>query len=156
MTMKVARRGPVQLRFDDSGVTVTPEDQDRFFLTAKQAIKACRESKSQELMIQRFKDEFLAKIHDWCNRHSDMIGECYVASSPYGAVMSVFVIGSTGHYDFSLSDPISDLEISLVDNGWTADVVQLPDGDVSRRMSFFDEEKAIQVYGERRGASSES
>jgi hypothetical protein len=147
MAAVVRHKGPVQLRFDDGKVVVTPEDQDRFVLAADSAVSACQMMNAGLELRRRFTDEYLTRVFQWSQQHADGIQSVYVAFQDVG--LSVFVVGSSGEYDFKLDDPISDLEAEMEDKGWTCDIVQLPTGDVESRRSFFDEEKSIEVYAKR-------
>lgn len=148
MGTELSRKGPVQLRFDDGRVVVTPEDQDRFVLAADRAVEACQMMNAGLQLRQRFADEFLARIFQWCQEHADRVSDCYVAMRD--GTLTVFVMGPSAEYDFELDDPISELEAEVEDKGWSSDIIQLPARDGDSRRAFFDEEKAILVYAKRR------
>lgn len=149
MTMgrELSLKGPVQLRFDGGRVVVTPEDRDRFVLAADMAVQACQMMDAGLQLRQRFEDEFLSRLYQWCQVHADRIGSCYVAMRD--GTLTVFVIGPGKEYDFSLDDPISDLEAEMEDKGWSCDIVQVPVDDADSRRTFFDEDQSIQVYAKR-------
>src|SRR5258708_25252478 len=79
MGTELRHRGPVQLRFDGGKVVVTPEDQDRFVLAADRAVEACQMMNAGLQLRQRFAEEFLARIFQWCQEHADRVNDCYVA-----------------------------------------------------------------------------
>jgi hypothetical protein len=147
MGTQTRHKGPVQLRFDGGKVVVTPEDQDRFVLAADTAVQACQWMNAGLQLRQKFADEFLARVFQWCQQHADSVGSCYVAMRD--GALTVFVIVSKDEYDFSLDDPLSDLEAEMEDKGWSSDFIQLPAGDADSRRAFFDEEKSIEVYAKR-------
>jgi hypothetical protein len=144
---KTGIKGPVQLGWDDDRVVVTPEDQDRFIITAQKAVRACQQANVEAMMVDRFKDEFIGSIHRWCQRHADKVGECYAAVRDGTA--AVFVIGSAPKYDFSLGDSLSALELELHHKGWATDVLQLPASDKATLRTFFDPVTAILIYADR-------
>jgi hypothetical protein len=147
MQNQVRHKGPVQLRFDGGKVVVTPEDQDRFVLAANSAVEACQMMNAGLQLRQRFADEFLTRIYQWCQQYADRVNDCFVAMRD--GTLTVFIIGAKGEYDFSLDDPISELEAEMEDKGWSSDVVQLPGDDADSRRTFFDEDTSIQVYAKR-------
>ena len=147
MHTELTNKGPVQLRFDGGKVVVTPEDQNRFVIAADRAVEACQLMDSGLQLRERFKEEFLTRLFQWCQQHADKIQGCYVAIRD--GTLTVFVIGVSGTYDFDLDDPISELEAEMQDKGWSSDIIQLPAGDSDSRRAFFDEETSILVYAKR-------
>jgi len=145
---------PIQLQWGDGQVVVTPEDQDRFVKEAKWAVAACQGFIQIEKIFAKFKDEFLAKLRGWCERNADRITDCYVPfASPHG--VQVYVIGASEGFDFQLSELLSELEQSLDNDGWVADILQLPQSSPEMLLSFFDPSRSIQVYGNGSGTPSE-
>jgi hypothetical protein len=147
MSPTLKHQGPIHLRFDAGKVVVTPEDQDRFVLASESAVQACQIMNASLQLRERFKEEFLAGLFRWCQDHADKVGECYVAISH---VLSVFIVGTSGKYDFSLDDPISDLEMAMDEKGWSCDILQLPSNDTDSLKAFFNKEQSILVYAQRR------
>jgi hypothetical protein len=147
MGTQTRHRGPVQLRFDGGKVVVTPEDQDRFVLAADTAVEACQLMNAGLQLRQRFADEFLARVFQWCQQFADRVSACYVAMRD--GTLTVFVIVSREEYDFGLDDPLSDLEAEMEEKGWSSDFIQLPNGDADSRRAFFEEEKSIEIYAKR-------
>jgi hypothetical protein len=147
MSTELTHKGPVQLRFDGGKVVVTPEDQNRFVIAADKAVEACQLMDAGLQLRERFKEEFLTRLFQWCQRHADKINGCYVAIRD--GTLTVFVIGASGTYDFDLDDPISELEAEMQDKGWSSDIIQLPADDSDSRRTFFDEETSILVYAKR-------
>jgi hypothetical protein len=139
---------PIQLRWDDGKVVVTPEDEDRFIQEAGWAVRACQQKLAQDRFVEQFKNEFLLALHGWCESHSDRVRDCYVV--PGSAWISVFIVTSAPGYDFDLSDAVADLEMALFEKKWPADVLQIPNAGPESLQTFFDREKAIQVYGNSR------
>ena len=71
MKSETRTKGPVHLRFDDGRVVVTPEDEDRFVLQSGQAVEACQMANAKTHWIEAFKNEYLARSHQWCSEHKD-------------------------------------------------------------------------------------
>jgi hypothetical protein len=136
------------LRFDDGKIAVTAEDEDRFLLAAGQAVESCQWISKRDQLIERFKEEFLARLHAWCLEHADQISACYLVTR-LDLAMTVFVIGATNRYNFALNDPISDLELEMEQKGWSCDILQLPASTAEHHRAFFREEEAILIYAQR-------
>ena len=56
------------------------------------------------------------------------------------------MIGASKSFDFQLGDMLSELEQTLDNDGWTADILQLPKSSDAMLRSFFDPARSIQVY----------
>ncbi len=137
----------IQLSYSDSGnVTVTPENEDRFVLTAQNAVRACQEHHLNNEAIKRFKTGFLRPLHEWCLKHASSITACFIAAPTDH--LQVFVIGATPKYDFALGKEVSALERQLYDAGWKLSVLQIPDSDEEELQTYFDIEGALQVYAQ--------
>jgi len=137
----------VRLSYMDGGtVVVTPEDEDRFVLTAQKAVKACQDQHPTGEAIKSFKSRFLLPLVNWCKRHTDRVQACYLPV-PVGH-LQVFIIGVSRKYDFELGKDIAGLELQLFDAGWRVNVLQIPHGDEEDLQTFFDVEGALQVYAQ--------
>ena len=147
--------GPIQaLNWNGGDVLITPEDNDRFVREAKWAVSACQSAMALEIYVKEIKHKFLFEIHKWCEQHQDKVQSAFVVLMPN--YFQVFVVTKSHRYDFELSDPLSDFEMELFKNGWSCEVLQIPDGSYETLETFFDTEKSIQVYGQSSGTSRES
>jgi hypothetical protein len=127
-------------------VVVEPEDEDRFVVSAQQAMKACQDSHRQELAVYAFKKEFLEPLIDWCRRHKNQVQACYIPI-PKGFIQ-VFVIGSSPKYDFDLGKELSELELRFADAGWSVSFLQIPASPEEILLGYFKMEGAIEVYAQ--------
>lgn len=135
----------IRLGYAAGKVVVTPEDEDRFVLTAQHAVTACQNHHRQDEAVKSFKIEFLGPLIDWCKRHADRVRACYIPV-PLGYVQ-VFIVGSSYQYDFDLGRAISRLELELADSGWSVNVLQLPNSDDEEDLqTYFAVEGALQAY----------
>ncbi len=146
MTTKSRTEGQI-IRLTHRGrqVIVEPDDEDRFVMTAQNAVKACQDSKQRQEAIRTFKEGFLVPLLDWCRKFLDKVQACYVAAPT--TFLQVFVIGKSQKYDFDLSEELSALELKLADT-WRVSVLQLPATAPDDLQSFFNTEGAIEVYAE--------
>lgn len=136
-------QGPIQLVLEGPHVVVAKKDQERFTNEALQAMRACPNGLEAKNFWQRFQDQFLATVHQWCRQHSDRVTACYV---PFPRDhLQVFVVSSAGKYDFSLSDDLAALEMDLFEKNWPSDINQVPFGS---QLTFFNPTASIQVYGD--------
>ena len=154
MTSQLQELKPIQLRWGDGQVVVTPEDQDRFVREAKWAVAACQGLLQLETFVKKLQEELLTAVHKWCERNAGRVLACYIPfASPQ--VIQVFVIGNGAALDFQLCELTSELESSLEQEGWSTDIVQLPNSSPEMLLSFFDPSRSIQVYGNTSGTQVE-
>jgi hypothetical protein len=143
--MTTANHSVIVLNRTSGQVTVEPEDEDRFVISAQEAVKACRNELNADQAIRTFKQEFLAPLRAWCETHSSRVEACFVP--PPTGHLAVYVIGVSDRYDFALGDEIAALELALADRGWRVGVMHLPNGPDEYLLSHFNPEGAIKVYG---------
>jgi hypothetical protein len=145
MTKTAIPHRAIQLRYSDGIVMVTPEDEDRFFMTAQRAVEACQEAHRLDAAVRSFKEQFVRPLHDWCGAHRRGVQSCYVPM-PTGGHLKVFVVGSSARFDFSLATEVANLELTLSDAGWSVNVLQIPAASEDDLHTFFDPNESIQVY----------
>jgi hypothetical protein len=153
MEKALSRREPIHLSYRDGQVTVTPEDQDIFFLSAEKATEACRQAVRAEERVANFKREFLVPLRDWCVAHADRVSACYLPQ-PAGH-LQVFVVTNRPRFDFQLSEEMAALGLRLTKAGWRVGVWQLPSADKESLSAFFNPEGALEVYAQRGSAPQE-
>jgi len=154
MTQLSRTRKPVYLRFDGGKVFITPEDHPRFIMAAKRAVKILQREKAVEEKLRQFNDEYLPLLYQWCLDRRDKIRACYLdAPTPHG--LTVFVIAATDQYDFELGDEISQFALRLEREGWSSNILQIPDGEEEDLRTFFKPENALEVYAQAKAASGE-
>ncbi len=146
-----SRKGDViVLTYSARQITVEPENEDRFGMTARKAVQACVDRHREDQAMLRFKQDFLRPVRDWCERHADTVKGCYIPD-PVGFVQ-VFVVTTSSRFDFDLGAELAALELQLFDAGWRASVTQLPDADDAELATFFNPKGAIEVYADRQPA----
>jgi hypothetical protein len=94
-------------------------------------------------MVERFMDNVVVPVQEWCKANEDKVRTCYISISE--DVPAVFVVGSSAGYDYSLSKPLAKLEMDLHGKGWACNVLQLPGGDPNLLPAFIAESTAIRV-----------
>jgi hypothetical protein len=156
MTQLLAsQKGPVQLHYDCGQVVVTPQDEDRFVLAARQAVSACQGAVVVDRLVNQFKTDFLARLHRWCIEHQASVQGCYVPYPPScGCAIKVFIVARAVAFDLDLSDAIADLELDLDSAGWPSDVLQIATGGLEELQVFFDPEQSIQVCDNGNGSTA--
>lgn len=135
----------IQLRYSDGVVMVTPEDEDRFFITAQRAVEACQEAHQFDAAVRSFKEQFVKPLHDWCGERQASIRSCYVPLPAFGH-LKVFVVGSSPRFDFALAADVSELELALNDAGWSVNVLQISATSEDDLRTYFNPNDSIQVY----------
>lgn len=149
-----AQKDYIRLNFDGGDVIVTPGDEDRFVITAQNAVEACKESHLKNQALQIFKMELLAPLNEWCTKHEQEIDSCYIPMS-YRQVQ-VFVITKSQKYDFVLGEALSALELFFVDKGWRISILQLPKSEEEELHTFFNIKESILVYAKLQAAPGKS
>ena len=151
-TTENSKNQTIQLNYSDTGhVTVTPDDEDRFVLTAQNAVKACQKHFRATEAIKRFKSDFIGPLRQWCTANAARVAACYVPAPTDH--LQVFVIGATPAYDFALGQEVSALERELYHAGWKLSVLQIPQSSDEELSTYFDLDGALQVHAQFQPAS---
>jgi hypothetical protein len=139
--------GVIRLDCSAAGtVLVTTDDEDRFFLTAQHAVKACQDYHRRTEASKNFKAFFIVPLYEWCNAHARQVSACYI---PFPEThIQVFVIGTSKEYDFELGKEVSALELRLAKEGWRINILQLPLSGQEDLQAYFDIDGALQVYAQ--------
>lgn len=149
------RRDVILLNYSSSGhVTVEPQDEDRFVISAQKAVEACQQHHRGEQVIKVFKQKFLQPLRVWCEEHASKVRGCYVPPLP-GDYLEVYVLGETRKYDFDLGRELAKLELQLFDMGWRVNVVQIPDCPNESLQTHFNPDGAIEVYAKPKSPSDQ-
>ena len=147
-------RKPVHLHFAGGKVLITPEDAKRFRIAAGRAVKAIQREKDADEYRRRFQDDYLPRLHAWCEMNREAVRACYLGlPTPHG--LTVFVVGSSPRYDFVLGGKISEFALDLEDEGWSSTIIQITHGEPEDLLAFFDPESALEVYAQPEAASGE-
>jgi len=146
------RQGPVYLRFDDGKVFVAPEDYNIFMIEARRAIEALRSAVEVDGWVKSFFDEYVPYLHEWCQKREDLVEACYFA---FSSGQKVFIV-TKGGYNVQLGEEISKLELDLANMEWSCDVLQIPDGDDEELQTFFNPDRAVQIYAQPKTAPTKS
>jgi hypothetical protein len=150
------KRDVILLNYSSSGhVTVEPQDEDRFVISAQKAVEACQQHHRGEQVIKVFKQKFLQPLRVWCEEHASKVRACYVPPAPAG-YLEVYVLGETQKYDFDLGRAVAKLELQLSDVGWRVNVMQIPDCPSESLRTHFNPDGAIEVYAKPKSASEQS
>lgn len=143
----------IQLRYSDGMVMVTPEDEDRFFITAQRAVEACQQAHQFDAAVRSFKEQFVKPLHVWCSQRRQTVQSCFVPM-PAGGHLKVFIVGSSSRFNFALATDVAELELTLSDAGWSVNVLQIPATSEDDLHTFFDPNESIQVYDAQLEATS--
>jgi len=141
------QEGPIRIDFRSvQHVVVTPEDQDRFVTTSREAAMACRRAEDEKAWDEQF-HRFLAHVHEWSGKHSDLVSGSYVGVSDEG--LRVFLTTRGDGYRFDFDDEVSDLDLELdrLFPNCPCTVMHLPESPKEALTSFFSLADAIQTYG---------
>ncbi len=151
MAKALASKKPVRLSYEDGHIVVTPQDQDKFLISAERAIQACRETVQMDERITNFKEKFLLPLNRWCAHHASRVAACYLPL-PMSSLQA-FVVNNSSKFDFELANEVAALERDLARAGWRVGVVQLPAADEFNSLAtFFNPEGALEVYAQRGSA----
>lgn len=102
----------LQLDYNREGkVVVTPENQDRFVLTIRQAAEGCEIVQRESEFRSRFK-LLMDRLARWLRDHRDAVHRGYVTFGGGGKLLFV-VIRSRKKFDRELTDALSDLDAQI-------------------------------------------
>lgn len=112
------RQKPIMLDFAEAAgrqIMVTPEDQDRFFITVEQAIEACVASKAQKPnIIMRFEKQYnalLNRLANWAEDHRSKITNAYLTVRDSDVLF--VVVQREPVYDRALEDDLTALDMEV-------------------------------------------
>lgn len=145
MAKMLTRREPVRLSFEDGEVVVTPKDRSIFCINAEKATEACRSAVREEERVEKFTQEVILPLRDWCRKHQSEVSACYV-TVPQSAVLPIYIVGASEVYDFDLTAELSDLAFWFDEQGWSVHLSQLPRCDKEQLYGYFHIERALEVY----------
>jgi hypothetical protein len=146
MSTAEAIRRPVALQNRSSRpILIVPEDEDRFVIPEKVAVKACNDELDRSRREQEFSEEFLVPMIAWCESNKSKVRGCYVASQDR-YVVSVFVVTTQVKYDFEFSGKLVELSRHFRDKDWSVQFNQVTSCSESELSSFFDIESSLEVY----------
>lgn len=132
-------------------VVVEPDDQDRFVTTVQDAARACKSAQVGTEWQAQF-ENFLARVHEWCEARKDRIDSSFVDVGDGG--LRVNVCTSMADFDFDFEDEVTELDIELARDfpHCISEVSQIP-RPVLARLDLSD---AIVTYGDSATASNAS
>lgn len=151
--MPATKKKAISLSFKSTEVVVvTPDDEDRFMTTAREAAHACSAAEDQKEWQDTF-EQFLAHLNACCATFGDAVKACYVSAGDDG--LRVFMATPGEDYDLSIADRITEIDVDLAKKfpRCPADCVQVPSKPPGSLDSFFSVENSLKVYGELRNAS---
>lgn len=146
--LKETSTEPIRLDFQSvQQVVVEDNDGDRWVMTVKEAAQACRSALDEQEWKKEF-GAFLAHIHEWSKKHSDIVTAAFVGVSSEGLTGVIVTKGAEYRLDFD--DAVTQLDIELADKfpNCRADVLQSPEGEPESRIPHIALERAVQVYGD--------
>jgi hypothetical protein len=139
---------PIVLDFQDGGrkVVVSPKDQDRFVVTSQMAAEACKQAQNFREWNVQFR-QMLNDVRLWAEGCGASIQTCYVAV--HDGHLVIFVSADHDHYDQTLSDRLTDLDLEIAGKHplVRCDVLQVPGGSLERLAIFFNPAEAFLIYG---------
>lgn len=94
---------------DGSQVVFTPQDQDKFVLGCKDAIRCAQVGLGWNAIGDEIR-ALIEHVHQWFNKHSG-IAKCHVR--PVDGRLVVYVVPKKGRFDLELSDQLTDLDLEI-------------------------------------------
>lgn len=163
MTSEVgARTAPLLLDWQDRrSVVVSPENQDRFVMTAQVAAAACQEAqdtKTKQREWSEYFTNFLNAVRYWIDTSETRVRVSRVVVAPSEGCLNVALLTKSAHYLFEIEDNLTDLEMQLFSKypRCLLRVIQIPENEEVSRDAFFSVANSIQVYGEEGSAPAPS
>jgi hypothetical protein len=127
--MDATKSGPIELSFQSvKQVLVVADDGDRFFTTAREAARACKQADNDREFNEQF-NSFLRRLHEWSLAHEKDVSALYVTVADSG--LNVVACLESDEYKFDFEDSIVDLDIELAEKFplCPAEVMQVPKQD---------------------------
>lgn len=91
-------------------VIVTPQNQDRFMLSVREAAIACQMADDSNSFIQQFK-ELLENLASWLKRHGSKVERAFVTIRDAGFVF--LVVQRNKSYNREFEDLLTELDMSI-------------------------------------------
>lgn len=101
-----------QLRYEDRDgiVVVTSDDEDRFAITVKEAIHACRVYQREEIFAHQF-NILLKRLAIWLRTRQDEVADAFVTVRDNGLLF--LVVRKSPHYDAGFEDDLTELDLEV-------------------------------------------
>ncbi len=138
------QKGPVQILSADGQVTIVPDNEDRFIMTAQSAVQACQSQEKLKRAVQAFKTEFIAPLFEWVENNKAAVSKIFIPVP--SQCIEVYVIGASPSYDFELGKQLSRLEMKLHEEGWNVSVLQIPQADLEELSTYFDPDSSLEIH----------
>lgn len=143
---------PIQLRAADDArsVVVTPEDEDRFVVTCRDAVRAVQVHVGEKAAVEELRS-MLDYVRERLTGLSQ-VSACYAA--PREGQIVFFVVPGQDKMDFALSESLTELDLELAEKFqvYRCEILQIPSAALG---TFLDPSLKVQIYGENRQSRSE-
>ncbi len=132
----------------DNTIMVEPEDEDRFFVTVEEAIRACgahgqgKKSRCQEQFRTLRETLFL-----WAREQSKMVNKAFITVQDHGLLF--LVITHSKKFDREFEDKLTDLDLQIARSDDFSEidlsVQSLPDCNPDNYQSFCDPDFTLEL-----------
>ncbi len=146
MADTLTHREPVRLSSGSGPILVTAED-DRFFISADKAVKACRDAVREQEKYAHFRETLLVPIREWCEARSATVKGCYLGLPGPTDILPAYIVPAAPPYRKEITREANELADVLHESGWRVVFTQLPSGSKDELAGLFDADQTFQVYG---------
>ncbi len=100
--------GPIHLSSRSNRlVTVEPEDEDRFTMAAKEAVRACQHAQNEKELLEDF-DRLLLHVRQWCEKRNE-VSTAYVY--PADGTLNIVICTKGDDYRLDFDDALTELDL---------------------------------------------
>ncbi len=102
----------IQLDCSDEGsrVVVTPENQDRFVLSVRDAAEACRAARAVDSFVAQF-NALLQRLARWLRDHPDACRKAFVTVRDAGLLF--VIVGPAARHEAEVEEALTDLDLEV-------------------------------------------
>jgi hypothetical protein len=129
---------------DETGVMVSPENEDRFALSMELAIRGCKLGSQLDRLSQQI-GMLLHKLHEWVRAHNQQVDQAYVVIRGDGLLF--LVVQKEKRFNAEIEDELTQLDMEIaqaIDFDLVAfSVLALPKSDKDVITSFLTQDSTV-------------
>lgn len=132
---------------EDRRVVVSTEKEDRFVMSCRRAAEACKLGNSRDVWLEEL-NSMLLYVREWARRNESLLEACYAA--PREGQIVIFVVPRADHFDFDLSEKLTDLDLEVAEKfqACPCDLLQIPAKTPEALENFVNLKEAAHIYGD--------
>ncbi len=131
----------------DRLIVLTPDDEDRFVRRCGWVVEAAKLGISRDLWLREL-HSLLTHVRRWAEQHAQRIRRCLATQRD--AQIAILVEPDSNHFDFTLSDLLTELDLELAEKfqACACDVLQVPHRPLEELHELAGKGEMILIYGD--------